>query len=74
LRGYAVLVCCDHPDQVTGLWSRSQVMTELREWSYTASHRVMQGLAQELNIRPGAHYRPTGILITCPKSRRCNTN
>lgn len=35
-------------------------MSELKQWSYTASHRVMVGLAQELKVQPGAHYRPTG--------------
>jgi hypothetical protein len=35
-------------------------MTELKKWSYTASYRVMLGLEQELGIRQGVHYRPTG--------------
>lgn len=35
-------------------------MNELRTFCYTASQRVMAGLAQELKIAPGAHYRPAG--------------
>lgn len=35
-------------------------MSELKKFCYNASHRVMAGLAQELAIRPGIHYRPVG--------------
>ncbi|MBN1220299.1 MAG: hypothetical protein JXM69_15325 [Anaerolineae bacterium] len=35
-------------------------MSELQSFCYQASYRVMQGLAQELNIRPYHHYRPSG--------------
>lgn len=35
-------------------------MTELREWSYTASHRVMAGLYQEFSIQPRINYHPVG--------------
>ncbi len=34
--------------------------TELKQWSYAASNRIMLGLAQELNITPGTHYHPSG--------------
>lgn len=33
-------------------------MNELAKWSYSASSRVMMGLAQELGIQPATHYRP----------------
>lgn len=33
---------------------------DLRQFCYTASQRVMTGLAQELSIQPGQHYRPAG--------------
>ncbi|MCQ3971914.1 MAG: hypothetical protein DPW09_00545 [Anaerolineae bacterium] len=36
-------------------------MSKLREWSYSASQRVMVGLAQELSIRPNYHYQPRGF-------------
>lgn len=29
-------------------------------FAYSASHRVMAGLAQEVGLRPGLNYRPTG--------------
>ncbi len=35
-------------------------MTDLKTFCYTASDRVMAGLAQELRISPNVHYRPTG--------------
>lgn len=35
-------------------------MGELKTFCYTASHRVMHGLAQELKIVPYSHYRPVG--------------
>jgi len=35
-------------------------MNDLRDWSYSASSRVMAGLAQELSIIPNQHYRPAG--------------
>ena len=33
---------------------------ELRQFCYTASRRVMAGLAQELHIQLNVHYRSTG--------------
>ena len=35
-------------------------MADLKTFCYSASHRVMAGLAQELNISPNVHYRPSG--------------
>lgn len=35
-------------------------MSDLKNWSYSASNRVMAGLAQELDILPNMHYRPAG--------------
>jgi DNA segregation ATPase FtsK/SpoIIIE-like protein len=35
-------------------------MTDLKQFCYTTSHRVMTGLAQELQIQPNVHYRPAG--------------
>ena len=35
-------------------------MSELKSFCYQSSQRVMAGLAQELGIQPGQHYRPTG--------------
>lgn len=35
-------------------------MSELKTFCYQSSQRVMVGLAQELKIQPGQHYRPAG--------------
>ena len=35
-------------------------MKNLKQFCYQTSHGVMRGLAQELHIVPGKHYRPTG--------------
>jgi hypothetical protein len=35
-------------------------MSELKQFCYSASNRIMAGLAQELKVQPGVSYRPTG--------------
>lgn len=35
-------------------------MSELKQFCYTASNRIMAGLAQELKIQANYHYKPTG--------------
>lgn len=35
-------------------------MSDLRTFCYQSSNGIMRGLAQELRILPGRHYRPTG--------------
>lgn len=35
-------------------------MSDLRAFCYQSSQGIMKGLAQELHILPGRHYRPTG--------------
>jgi hypothetical protein len=38
----------------------SAMSSTLKQFCYTASQRVMTGLAQELQIYPNIHYRPAG--------------